>query len=134
MNILVLTITPLLLFTNDYGTHNHAITDVTLFETMNVFDVMPCCMPLEETICFLRLAMSGKLTLFMSLGITYICNSYKKPLFQTLLPTLMSFIFILNFISRIQQLLISTKIVQFFYNLKIKKFIVPYGNTTNIIG
>ena len=71
MNILVLTITPLLLFTNDYGSHNHAITEVTLLKTMNVFDVMLGCMPLEETIRFLRLVMSGKLSLLMSLGVIY---------------------------------------------------------------
>ena len=64
MNTLVFKITPLLLFTNDYGMNHET--------TMNVFDVMLGSLPLEETICFLRLELCGKLTLLMNLDITYI--------------------------------------------------------------
>ena len=42
---------------------------------MNVFDVMLDCMPLEETIRFLRLVISGKLNLLMSLGVIYLCTT-----------------------------------------------------------
>ena len=73
----MLIITPLLLFTNDDGSHYLTIAEVTLLKTMNVFDVMLSYMymPLEMTICFLRLAMSQRLTLFISLGAVHVYST-----------------------------------------------------------